>query len=272
MDDNLSEVQAIDAPVADEQQSEALTEDENPTDEAETETDADEEGADEEGSAEPEKPKKRSGIERLKRQLAQERAEKEMLRSQAARVLDSGNIEAALEREIGKPPKEEDYPSWYEYERALTAYETDKRFVSRDLRRRAEEAQAHQSARAQAALEDHLERESEVATAIPDYRQTMEAVRTLDVSDTVARVIIESDKGPLLKYHLAKNVNELKALNAMDPVSAALALGRLEQRLSLPTANKTTKAQPPVSSLKGGAGPVSDEAKLDAYIKRKYGG
>lgn len=140
------------------------------------------------------------------------------------------------------------------------------------MRKKSDEAQAHRNARAQAVLDDFMDRETEVSAAIPDYRQAMEAVKTLEVSDTVARIVLESDKGPLLKYHFAKNTGELQAINALDPISAARAIGRLEQRLSLPTANKTTKAQPPVSSLKGGAGPVSDEAKLNAYIKRKYGG
>ncbi|MFC0282410.1 hypothetical protein ACFFJB_02055 [Camelimonas abortus] len=75
----------------------------------------------------------------------------------------------------------------------------------------------------------------------------------------------------MLKYHLAKNPADLQRLNAMDPLSAARAIGRLEAKLSLPTANRTSKAPPPTAPIKGGAGPASDEAKLEAWLKAKYG-
>lgn len=218
-----------------------------------------------------EKRKKRSGIDRLKRQLAETRAENEMLRSRGQMPHDSASVGRAVEAEIGLPPKEADYPDFFAFERAQIAYEVKKGFAETEVKRRAETQRAQSIAGERQMVEDFLEREAETAKSITDYAQAMAAAGNMPASDAVTRLVLESDKGPLLKYHFAKNPSELQRLNAMDPLSAARAVGRLEQSLSLPTANRTSKAPPPSAPLKGGAGPASDEAKLDAWLKKKYG-
>src|SRR5689334_18914642 len=68
---------------------------------------------------EEKKPKKPSGSERLKRRVEALQRENENLRS---RVGDGEITQDAVERVIGKPPKEEDYKGdFLAYERALTA-------------------------------------------------------------------------------------------------------------------------------------------------------
>lgn len=272
-DDTLTDAPAGDQPQAESKQSEASAVIDDAKADTGTEPDPDAEG--EEGDADTEgdddKPKRRSGIARLKRQLEIERAENAALRSRVPTVAaDSESIARAVEAEVGPAPKEADYADWFEFERARTAYETEKRIVAREVRKGAEQATHHQSARQQALVEEFVERQVSVAKAIPDFRDVL-AAHNVPVSPTVTSLILESEKGPLLQYHLAKNDAELRALNAMDPLSAARAIGRLEGRLSLPTANRNSKAPPPSSPLKGGAGPASDEAKLDAWLKKKYG-
>lgn len=268
MDEELSEVQAQELPVADEVQSDADVE---AVETEDTETDAEVETSEDGEATEQEKPKKRSGLDRLKRQLAETRAELELERR--SRQAQPVSFDEAVAQEIGQPPKEDDFSTWFEYERAMNAYETDKRLVSRELKRKDAEAQAHHEARRQAAYDDFLDREADVSASIPDYQSAIDAAAAagMQVSDTIVRALIESDKGPLLRYYLAKNPAEVKSLNAMDPVSAAMALGRLEQRLSKPTGNRATKAQTPVAPVKGGAGPMTDDAKIDAYMERLYG-
>jgi hypothetical protein len=72
--------------------------------------------------------------------------------------------------------------------------------------------------------------------------------------------IMSSEKSDLISYHLAKNPNELDALNAMNSRELARAMGRLEATLKLPEAKKQTSAPAPLSRSKGGAAPHSQEA------------
>lgn len=274
-DDDQVTAPVADEPQAEAEQSEVTTE---TTDEAKTgqEAEADAEGADAAGDdgdeqEDGEKRKRRSGVDRLKRKIAELTAELELQRSRGPVPADSEAIRRAVEAEVGQPPKIEDFEDYFAYERAMTAYEIDRRLAEKEAKRNAAARQAQMAAAQQIALEDFREREAEVAKAIPDYVQTMAQAGAMPASDAVTRLVIESDKGPLLKYHLAKNPGELQRLNAMDPLSAARAIGRLEAKLSLPTANRTSKAPPPTAPIKGGAGPASDEAKLEAWLKAKYG-
>jgi hypothetical protein len=54
---------------------------------------------------------------------------------------DEKALASAVEAEIGAPPKESEFPDWFAYERALTAYETEKRIVSRELKGKAAQAE-----------------------------------------------------------------------------------------------------------------------------------
>ncbi|WP_210319913.1 hypothetical protein [Camelimonas fluminis] len=274
-DDNQDNVPVADEPQAEAKQSEAVTPEQDPAktgQEADASPDGDEAAGEDSDEQDGEKRKKRSGVDRLKRQLADARAENEMLRSRGAAPVDSEAIKRAVDAEIGAPPKLEDFEDYFAFERAMTGYEVEKRLAEREVKRQAQSRHARATVAQQQAIEDFRERELDTAKAIPDYAQTMAAAGNMPASDAVTKLVIESDKGPLLKYHFAKNPGELQRLSAMDPLSAARAVGRLEASLSLPTANRNSKAPPPNAPLKGGAGPASDEAKLDAYIKRKYGG
>ncbi|KAK6020143.1 hypothetical protein OSTOST_14209 [Ostertagia ostertagi] len=270
----------VNVPVADEPQAEAEQSAAEPveTDEAKTGEEATEQPEGDDAAGEDgeehdgEKRKKRSGVDRLKRRIAELTAELEMSRSRGPVPADSEAIRRAVEAEIGTPPDQNDFDDYFAYERALTAYEVERRLAEKDAKKQAATHQAQMTAAQQIALEDFRERESETAKAIPDYAQTMASAGNMPASDAVTRLVVESDKGPLLKYHLAKNPGDLQRLNAMDPLSAARAIGQLEARLSLPTANRNSKAPPPTAPIKGGAGPASEKAKLDAWLRKQYGG
>lgn len=245
-----------------------------------SETETDDEGADGEqpegaGEDEEDKPKKRrSGVDRLKRERDALRSEVEMLRSRAPKADDGASIEAAVRNEIGEPPKEEDFKGdFFAYERALTAYETEKRIVTREVKGRANQAASQTSARVQDLIEDFNERSAEAAAKIPDFAEVVGKATdaTHPVSDTVKALILESEKGPLLQYHFAKNASDLRRINALPPMAAAREIGRLEARLSLAKPSTATKAPPPVSAPKGGAAPSSQDARMEAYLKKLYG-
>jgi hypothetical protein len=130
-----------------------------------------------------------------------------------------------------------------------------------------EERQQSESSRRQSEIrrelaEAHLDREDEARERIPDYDNVLRASR-VELSEPVTDLLIRSDKSALLAYHLAKNESTLRELNQMSPIEAARQIGRLEARLSLPQAKKTTQAPPPLRPPSGGgASPPTDIRKL----------
>lgn len=249
--------------------------------ESDAKTEADEDGTEgeqpegaEEGEEEDKPKKRRSGVERLKRERDALRTENEMLRSRSPAVDDSAAIEAVVRREIGEPPKEADFANdWFAYERALTAYETEKRMVTREVKGRSQQVASQSAQRMRELVEDFNERSAEAAAKIPDFAEVVSKATeaTHPVSQVVGQLILESDKGALLQYHFAKNPADLRRINELSPLSAAREVGKIEARLSLAKPTTSTKAPPPVTAPKGGASPSSQEARMEAYLQKQYG-
>lgn len=220
---------------------------------------------------EDEKPKRsKSGIARLKARNAQLEAELTELRNRAGR--DSGVSQEAIEREIGPPPKEEDFAGdFLRFERAATAYELDKRQVERELRKSLQHAETQKVDAMRELVEAHQERVEEFRGQVKDFDQTLKSSANLKASPTVESLILESDKSAHLIYHLAKNPDRLDRLNRMSEREAAREIGRIESRLSLPSPKVETKAPKPVTPPKGGAAPRTPETDMEAYLQRTYG-
>lgn len=218
----------------------------------------------------PEPKRKKSGIARLKERLAASEAEVASLRSRAP--ADSEPSASEIEKLIGKAPAEEDYKGdFLAYERALTAYEVDKRQVTRDLKGRATQAQEARKVVQREKVEEHQERIEEFREKVKDFDATLKAAPSLKVAPIVEDLILESEKSAHLVYHLAKNPDRLAKLNAMSERDAAREIGRIEARLSLPNPKTQTKAPPPKAPPKGGSSPSSPEKELDGYLTRTYG-
>jgi hypothetical protein len=94
---------------------------------------------------------------------------------------------------------------------------------------------------------------------------------SLPVSDAMRDVILESDKGPALLYHLGQNRTEAARIAQMSPIQAARALGLLEAKLSLPQAKTISAAPPPIKPI-GGSGepPGIDPEKMTPEEYREW--
>ncbi|MCK1520216.1 hypothetical protein [Bradyrhizobium sp. 17] len=226
-----------------------------------------------EETAETEK-KKLSGAQRAKireQRLLQENSDLQRRLEEATR-----KTPAADASDAEKAPREEDYNGdWFAWQRALTAHEAGK--AARDAiqgefkTREQSQHEAKQAEVAQARRDAHLERVEAAREVIADFDQVMKAMDGVQVRTDVIDEIMSSEKSDLISYHLAKNPNELDALNAMNSRELARAMGRLEATLKLPEAKKQTSAPPPLSRSKGGASPSSQEADLQAFFKKTYG-
>jgi hypothetical protein len=228
---------------------------------------ADEEDADpagEETEEEDDKPKKRlSRSARLQRKIAAQALELEELR--AARARDSVQAE--------QPPKEADFNGDYEaYSRALIAYEVAKTLRSDLAQQKLDGTKAQREALKRELMEDHLERTEEFRKVVPDFDEVVAKGLNVPMSDDILDLLVESPKGPMLAYHLAKKPELVKEIASLSPVQAAKRIGEIEARLSLPKPKTTTSAPAPVTPLKGGAAPSSPDSDLDAWLKKTYGG
>lgn len=274
MDDDQNVAQADDElPVATSEVSAAKTDaeaDAEAEDKAKTETDEGTEGdkqPDSDDDADDPQPRRRSGIQRLKERNARLEAELAEIRS---RSVDSGQVASAIEQQIGPPPREQDFPDYLAYERAMTAYTVKQTLAEERVRGQIEQEQTLAVQAAMDLVEAHQDREIEVRKVIPDYDQVIKASQ-VRVAPHVERLILESHKSALLAHHLATRPRLADELNAMHPIAAARRIGALEERVSLPKPRTETKAPPPLNTVKGAVVPASDDREIDGVIDALYG-
>jgi hypothetical protein len=235
-------------------------------------SDGDGENNEEKDEDEGSKPKKLSGAARAARRIERLEAELAELRERrpAAAAGDATDLNAAIESEIGGPPDEKDFPDFLAYERALTAYETEKRIVARELKKEAAKAANVQRERLVEVIETHNERLDELEALLPGVKAKI-AASDAKVARHVGELVIESEKSALLQAHLSAKPDVLASLNRMSPVAAAREIGRLEARLSLPKPRTETRAPAPVRAPKGAASPSTHDSEISAWMAKTYG-
>lgn len=151
------------------------------------------------------------------------------------------------------------------YIKALAAHEAKKAYAAE----KAEDAKRQQQAaitREQA--ENRTKFVKVVETGAAKYDDFEEVVvrgaeqnRYL-VSEVVARLVLGSDVGPDIAYHLATHVDEARQLAGKSPLEQAAYFGRLEARFSAPAQGATVAKAPksaqqatqPFRGAKGGGG------------------
>lgn len=124
---------------------------------------------------------------------------------------------------------------------------------------RADELEREAEHRARDAAEQRAAMFAERVKAVADTIPDIEAVisdQSLPVSETGARFIQESEKGPQVAYWLGQNRAEAARIARMEPLQQAFELGRIEQRISAaPTAKRVSTAPAPVPTVGGGGSP-----------------
>lgn len=215
-----------------------------------------------------EKPVKKPGIQSRIDELtrARHQAEREAAfwREQAAKSQPSS-------ADAPKPTKA-DFQDDEAYFEALADYKAEQKvqqFSQQTQAERAQEAEAKQTA---TRFDLYRERVTQSAEAMPDYQEVV-GQSDVPAAPHVLESILDSDVGPQLAYHLAKNPDVAERLNDMTPVQAARELGRLEAQLaqpkadaSTPPAKRTTNAPAPINPVRGGNGQFTKpaEAQSDA--------
>lgn len=201
--------------------------------------------------------KKRNGykekLERTKAELAEARAQ----------------LEASKPKEDTKAePKVEDFETYDAYYKASAKYEATQEFA----RLKAEDANksTESELRKQAeAKRDSFNAKAEVFIKhTPDFEEVIEESGMADIPQ-LGMVLLESDLGPELAYHLAKNPEDLEQLKGMTYTQKAKFIGKLEARFEKtepkgdikPKEVKVSKAPPPITPL----GKTATTASYDPF-------
>lgn len=222
-----------------------------------------EEGDDEEDG----KPRKRSGLQRLKarnshlmQELSARERELEQLRSRTATAADPND----------KEPQEADFNGdFFAYDRAKTAYEVRKIIREENRQSHLHSIDQERENVLRERREVHQERVEAAKEFITDYDQVV--AHAPPINREVGAEILASEKSELLAYHLAKNPEKIHALNNMTGRELAREIGRLEGIVRAPSAKKQTSAPPPPSAVKGSSAPRNADSELSAWLKKTYG-
>lgn len=118
---------------------------------------------------------------------------------------------------LGPKPARAQFVNDDEFSAALEDWTTDK--VTRDR---------DQQEKASKVVRAWTERQAAVRAEIPDYDTTIAAGSDLQVSNEVRDAILESEQGPKILHHLAKNPTVVAELAAMSPEGRLRRIGKLE--------------------------------------------
>jgi len=163
-------------------------------------------------------------------------------------------------------PTPEQFTDYGQYIQALATWQAS-REVNRTLADSAEQ-QAEQLR-----VETFRARQELTRQNISDY-DTVVAGSTVQVQPHVLQALVESDRGPELTYHLAKNPAELAALNSLGVAQANRRIGILEATLPpvvAPPAVRSSSAPQPasVTGAAGASNPDISTMSMDQYVQHR---
>ena len=120
------------------------------------------------------------------------------------------------------------------------------------------------------------ERQVAARAVMPDYDAVVGSSDT-PIANHVGEALMESDRGPELAYHFAKNPEVLQNLNGMSPTQAAREIGKLEATLptkttpAVPSKKLSTTPAPANASVTQGRAttPALANASMDEYMAQR---
>lgn len=245
---------------------------ETPESESETDEHSDSNTKDTRRQRFSELTEKRKAAEALAERHATEAKTEREARLQAER--QTAELRAKYEpppaEELGPQPQLNQFNNVDEYAKALTDWAGDKAIRAE----RKQEAETRQQALQQATEKAWQERQIAARKEIPTYDADIAANKDLEVHVPVREAILESEFGPKLLHHLAKNPDYTAKLYAMSPASAVREIGKLEA--SLTPKNETvsgkeiSRAPAPITPIKATSAPGGPAVGADGEFHGSY--
>ena len=201
---------------------------------------------------------KRLGKERRKREDLQRR-----LTVTEELVLKGKPQEAAPRQATDDAPKREQFDDYESYLEARAEYRADRKVEERFSKEREQQRASQAEVEQRTVIERFQKAIQEESKAISDFEDVLSA-SDAPMTKAMSEAIVNSDIGPKLAYHLAKNPDEAERIAALPAARQAVEIGRLEAKLS---DTPTTEAKPktpsrapePIKPVSGKSGVVDAE-------------
>lgn len=157
----------------------------------------------------------------------------------------------AEERRLGAPkPAREQFDDPDAYDAAVIAWAAA-RAEKAGYEKATQERQATEAQRSQQEAFQTFNTRLEAARAeTPDF-QAVALDPTLPVSQVMTQVIMRSENGPQMLYHLGQNRALAQKIANMGPIEAALEMGRLSATVGDGKKLNISRAAPPISRVQG---------------------
>ena len=207
--------------------------------------------------------------EQARQEAAQEREVRQRLESELAAIRQQQQpqqVKAADEK-----PQPSQFTDAFEYAEALADWSAEQALVRRDredVERRADEAR-------QKVISTWAQKVATAKADIPDF-DDMVASSGVAVSDPIRDAILESDVGPQILYHLAKEDDLAKKIASMSPFAALREIGKLEAKFEKQPETKQSnpvgksKAPPPISPIRNAGNANQVEIGSDGQFHGSY--
>ena len=187
------------------------------------------------------------------REAAREEARKEREAREAMEVrlkeIEARSAPQEAKADNGEPQPNQ-FTDMYEYAKALTDYQVEKRMLEIETRKQAEQQQNEKKQ----VIDSFVKRVEAAKASLPDFDE-MVGSADVTVSNEVRDAIWESDVGPQILYHLAENPDIAEKLKSMSVAAANRFIGKLEAQFEpqiKPVVGKS-KAPAPINPIRSAA-------------------
>ncbi len=200
-------------------------------------------------------------INRLYREAAEARAERDVYRRQVEELKPKETVDPTA-------PKLEHFDDIEKYATAKAKHEADKALKAHQAKQQTE---THRQAQ-QRLVETWTERQESAADKYEDWD---EVVGDIKPTTPWAMAIMEAENGPEIAYHLGKNLKEAQRIAALPPLSQIREIGRLEAKLlaTPPEVKTPSKAPAPIAPLTGtspaDSATPSDKDDIGTWMKKR---
>lgn len=207
--------------------------------------------------------------EQARQEAAQEREARQKLETEIAAIRQQQQPQQV--KSADEKPQPSQFVDAFEYAEALADWSAEQALVRRDredLQRRADEAQ-------QKVISSWAQKVATAKAEIPDF-DDMVASSGVAVSDPIRDAILESDVGPQILYHLAKEDDLARKIASMSPNAALREIGKLEAKFEKQPETRPSnpvgksKAPPPISPIRNAGSANNVEIGSDGQFHGSY--
>ncbi len=207
--------------------------------------------------------------EQARQEAAQEREARQKLEAELAAVRQQ--VKPQQGRPADGKPQPSQFTDAFEYAESLADWSAEQALGRRDLEdleRRADEAR-------QKVISTWANKVAAAKSEIPDF-DDMVASSGVAVSDPIRDAILESDVGPQILYHLAKEDDLAKKIASMSPFAALREIGKLEAKFEMQPQTRQSnsvgrsKAPPPISPIRNAGNANQVEIGSDGQFHGSY--